>query len=115
MKLGIDEWRKMGERVSDKGAALAAHPSSQLVVLVLVIGWVSAGGSANAAMLALAIVSITLTQMVLNQQRRRDLALHLKIDELVKAETGARSELAGIEHSTESELEEMRRDSETRG
>jgi low affinity Fe/Cu permease len=53
---------------------------------------------------ALSILAITLTQMVLNSQRarqedddRRDVAMHAKLDELLRAERYVRKELAGIE------------------
>jgi low affinity Fe/Cu permease len=46
--------------------------------------------------------------MVLNQQRRRELALQLKIDELILSKRGARDEVAGIERKTEAEIEEIR-------
>ena len=47
--------------------------------------------------------------MVLNQQRRSELALHLKIDELITALDGARDELAGIETADEDTLLAARR------
>jgi low affinity Fe/Cu permease len=46
--------------------------------------------------------------MVLNQQRRRELALQLKIDELILSKRGARDEVAGIEQKTEAEIEKLR-------
>ena len=54
------------------------------------------------------MLAITLTQMVLNQQRRSEAALHMKIDELILAKRGARDELAGIERKTEDEMEKLR-------
>ncbi|NIJ32444.1 low affinity iron permease family protein [Sphingomonas oligoaromativorans] len=56
----------------------------------------------------MSIGSFLLTQMVLNQQRRRELALQIKIDELILAKSGARDELAGIERKTEDEIEQLR-------
>ena len=109
MSAGI---RRLGETISDRGALLAGHPYAQLVLIGAVIAWGVAGGAANAAMLTLAVLAITLTQMVLNQQRRRDTALHIKIDELIVAMGGARDELAGIETKSGQELEELRRKSD---
>jgi low affinity Fe/Cu permease len=63
----------------------------------------------NLLTLILSILAITLTQMVLNQQRRSELALHLKIDELITALDGARDELAGIESADEDTLLAARR------
>jgi len=65
--------------------------------------------------LALSVLAITLTQMVLNTQKsreveahRRDVALHAKLDELVLSIKGARDELAGIEEREEEEIEAIR-------
>lgn len=57
-------------------------------------------------------MSITLTQMVLNGQRRSEQALPLKIDELVYAIQGARNEVAGIETKSTGELDALRRTGE---
>ncbi len=95
-------------RVSTSVADAAAHPGAQLLVLIACILWMLAGGSETALASTMSIGGFILTQMVLNQQRRREAALHLKIDELVFAKTGARDELAGIEHKTEEEIEELR-------
>lgn len=54
------------------------------------------------------IGGFVLTQMVLNQQRRRELALQPKIDELILAMKGARDEVVGIERKSEDEIEEIR-------
>ena len=64
---------------------------------------------------ALSILAITLTQKVLNRQterevdnRRRDVAMHAKLDELLIAMTGARDEMAGIEDLEEEEIVELK-------
>lgn len=63
----------------------------------------------------LSILAITLTQMVLNRQklreeddRRRDVAMHAKLDELLRAEKYARKELAGIEELESEEIAELK-------
>jgi low affinity Fe/Cu permease len=101
---------EFGCRVSDFGANLAGHPLSQIVVVVFCAAWFMLLGSNATAMLTLglSVLAITLTQMVLNQQKRHDVALHLKIDELIHAMGGARDEIMGIEGKSEAELEELR-------
>lgn len=99
--------RLMGH-LSNIIANAAAHPVSQILVLVLCLGWLFSGGSATALASVASIGGLMLTQMVLNQQRRRDIALHLKIDELILSKVGARDEVAGIEHKTEAEMERIR-------
>jgi low affinity Fe/Cu permease len=94
--------------VSTAVADAAGHPAAQLVVLLGCVLWWAMGGSEGSLGSALSIGSFVLTQMVLNQQRRRERALHLKIDELILSKTGARNEIVGIEQKTEEEIEEFR-------
>lgn len=89
----------IGCRIADRGANLAGHPLAIIGVIVactacfLLFG----GDVALNLTLALSVLAITLTQMVLNQQKRHEVALHLKIDDLM-----------GIEHKSEVELEALR-------
>lgn len=94
--------------VSNTIADAAGHPAAQLGVVVLCVAWWALGGSETALASSVSIGSFVLTQMVLNQQRRRELALQLKIDELILSKRGARDEVAGIESKTEAEIEEIR-------
>jgi low affinity Fe/Cu permease len=95
-------------RVSTIVADAAAHPAAQLAVLAACVSWMAAGASETTLASTMSIGSFVLTQMVLSQQRRRERALHLKIDELLLSKTGARDEIAGIEHKSEAEIEELR-------
>ena len=101
----------LGCRVSDTGATAAGHPTAIVLVAIFCGLWFLVTGHAgeNTLTLILSVAAITLTQMVLNQQRRSERALHLKIDELVIAMKGARNEIAGIETKSEEELEALRR------
>ena len=60
-----------GCKLSGMGANLAGHPMSILTVAVVCAAWFIVGGTAaeNTLTLALSVLAITLTQMVLNQQR----------------------------------------------
>jgi low affinity Fe/Cu permease len=101
----------MGCRISDRGADLAGHPVALVAVLVFCFAWfmLPLGDAATAVLtLVLSVMAITLTQMVLNQQKRHEAALHLKIDELIHAMKGARDEVMGIESRSEAELEALR-------
>jgi low affinity Fe/Cu permease len=102
---------EIGGTISCWVANLAGNPIAQVVVMLFCLGWFIIGGrdSENSLTLVLSVSAITLTQMVLNQQKRNEAALHLKIDELILSGKGARDELAGIEGSTEAELEALRR------
>lgn len=92
-------------------ARAAAQPLCQAAVIAFCILWWASGLPTDILTATLSIAAITLTQMVLNQQRqreedgrRRDIAMHAKLDELLRAERFARKELAGIE---ELETEEI--------
>lgn len=101
----------LGCRVSDLGSSVAGHPLALVGVLLFCGAWflLPLGDTATAILtLVLSVLAITLTQMVLNQQKRHEVALHLKIDELIHAIRGARDEVMGIEHKSEAELEALR-------
>jgi low affinity Fe/Cu permease len=101
----------VGHGVSRHVADAAAHPLSQAIVVTFCALWWLSGLPTDVLTATLSILAITLTQMVLNSQkmreeddRRRDVAMHAKLDELLRAEKYARKELAGIE---ELETEEI--------
>ena len=101
----------LGSRISDGVANLAAHPAAQIGVVLFCLAWflLPLGDDATAVLtLVLSVMAITLTQMVLNQQKRHEVALHLKIDELIHAMKGARDEVMGVETASEDELEALR-------
>jgi low affinity Fe/Cu permease len=94
----------VGHVISKWVADAAAQPLSQAAVIGFCILWWSFGLPTGELTATLSILAITLTQMVLNRQRtreaddhRRDIAMHAKLDELLRAEQYARKELAGIE------------------
>ena len=107
--------QRIGCHVSDVVADFSADPLAQVGFILLCILWFVVGLNVNILTAALSIMAITLTQMVLNSQRererdahRRDVALHVKLDELLLASRRARDELAGIEELEEEEIEELR-------
>lgn len=102
---------EFGCRLSDAGANCAGHPLALIGVILFCLVWFTLpiGNTATAVLtLVLSVMAITLTQMVLNQQKRHEVALHLKIDELIHGVRGARDEMMGIEHKSEAELEALR-------
>jgi low affinity Fe/Cu permease len=105
-----------GDRLSEMVARLFAHPIMHLAVLLFCISWFAVGLPTDLLTAALSILAITLTQMVLNGQydreveaHRRDVAMHAKLDELIRATKRARDEMAGIEEELdEAEIRELR-------
>lgn len=105
----------IGDRISDWMSRLFAHPYVQLGVIAFCVVWFASGLPNDLLTATLSILAITLTQMVLNGQydreaeaRRRDVAMHAKLDELLHAMKGARDEMAGIEELEEDEIEQLR-------
>lgn len=106
----------IGHRVSRVVADAAANPLCQAALIVCCAVWWASGLPTDVLTATLSILAITLTQMVLNRQklreeddRRRDVAMHAKLDELLRAEQFARKELAGIEELEAEEIEALKR------
>lgn len=105
-----------GDRLSEAIAWTFAHPLMHIAVILFCCAWFLVGLPTDLLTAALSILAITLTQMVLNGQydreaeaRRRDVAMHAKLDELIHATKRARDEMAGIEEELdESEIRELR-------
>ena len=102
---------ELGGRIAGRTADWAGAPLAIVLVALFCAVWFLRAGTAgeNTLTLVLSVASITLTQMVLNGQRRSEQAMHLKMDELVLAMEGARNEVAGVEAKTADELEALRR------
>ena len=114
MKL-IADLKTLGDKVSAAMADFAADPFVQVGLIAFCAAWFAIGLPTDLLTAALSIIAITLTQMVLNQQKsrsidahRRDVALHAKLDELLLASRKARDEMAGIETLEVSEIEELK-------
>ena len=106
---------QIGDHISEWVSNLFAHPYMQVGVIIFCIAWFALGLHADLLTAALSILAITLSQMVLNRQndreaedRKRDIAMHAKLDELIHAKRGARDEMAGIEDLEEEEIEELK-------
>lgn len=105
----------IGCRVSEWVSDVAAHPFAQVGFILLCVSWFLLGWNVNILTAALSILAITLTQMVLNRQngreiedRRRDVAMHAKLDELIAATRTARNEFVGVEERGEEEIAQLK-------
>lgn len=105
----------VGHALSTRVADAAAQPLCQAAVIIFCIGWWGSGLPTDVLTATLSILAITLTQMVLNRQklreeddRRRDIAMHAKLDELLRAEQFARKELVGLEGLETEEIAELK-------
>ena len=112
---GKSLFEKLGCRVSELVADVAAHPYAQIGFIVICVAWFAIGFNINVLTAALSIMAITLTQMVLNNQNereadahRRDVAMHAKLDELIAASRKARNDLVGLEERDEEEIVQLK-------
>ncbi|MEO5773983.1 MAG: low affinity iron permease family protein [Sphingomicrobium sp.] len=106
---------RIGGMVSSWVSDLAATPLAQIAVIIICAAWFLFGYKPDILTAILSIMAITLTQMVLNRQNkreaddhRRDVAMHAKLDELLIAHHAARNEMAGIEELEEAEIAELK-------
>jgi len=106
---------RLGCNASAWFSDLSAHPYAQMAVLLICIAWFALGLATDLLTAALSILAISLSQMVLNRQnereaeaRRRDIAMHVKLDELIVSVRHAHNELAGIEDLPQEVIEELR-------
>jgi low affinity Fe/Cu permease len=97
---------------TDIGQA-AGHPAAFLFVVVYAALWL-AFSPATFEWNAVATVAIFVMTLFIQRANRRDtLALHAKLDELVRVEEGARTELTQLDEE-EPEVIESHRDAEIR-
>ena len=62
--------------------------------------------------LVISVVTLLMVLVLQNTQNRHSAALHLKLDEFVRAEPEARDEIRGAESRPEREIRELTRDDE---
>ena len=108
-------FERIGSRVSEWVADLAAHPFAQIGVIVVCAIWFAVGFATDLLTAILSIMAITLTQMVLNNQaqremdiHRRDVAMHAKLDELIAVSRRAKNSFVGIEEREEEEIVQLK-------
>lgn len=108
-------FNRIGCAVSDWVADLSATPGAQIGVIVVCAAWFLVGWNTAVLTAVLSIMAITLTQMVLNQQKdreadahRRDVAMHAKLDELIAASRRAKNKFVGIEDREEEEIVQLK-------
>jgi low affinity Fe/Cu permease len=91
----------------------AGHPAAFLIVLLYAVMWLTFSPTTFEwnAVATLAVFAMTL--FIQRANRRDNLALHAKLDELLRVDGGARSELTQLDKQ-EPEAIERHRDEEVR-
>jgi low affinity Fe/Cu permease len=91
----------------------ASHPAAFLVVIVYAALWLVVS-PATCEWNAVATLAVFMMTLFIQRTNRRDnLALHAKLDELLRVDSDARSELAQLDEQ-EPEVIERHRDEEVR-
>ena len=108
-------FRTFASRVADR----VGSPAAFLVGLVLIVVWAITGpffGYSDTWQLvvntATTIVTFLMVFLIQNTQNRDARAVHLKLDELLRAVKGARTAMVALETSTDEELAELQEEFE---
>ena len=109
--------RNYFHRFAQTVAAVTGSPYAFLVAVVIIIIWGFSGrafGYSDTWQLIIntgtTIVTFLMVFLIQNTQNRDAKALHLKLDELIRAKKGARNSLLDLENCTDEELEQIERE-----
>ncbi|HEY8368292.1 MAG TPA: low affinity iron permease family protein [Thermodesulfobacteriota bacterium] len=104
-------------RFAHQASRLVGSPWAFLVAAVTLVIWAVTGpafGYSDAWQLVIntgtTIVTFLMVFLIQNTQNRDARAVHLKLDELIRAVRGARTSLVDLEDLTDRELDELQRE-----
>jgi low affinity Fe/Cu permease len=110
-----EAFRAFSARVSDR----VGSPAAFIIGLGLIVVWAMTGpmfGYSDTWQLvvntATTIVTFLMVFLIQNTQNRDARAIHLKLDELLRAVKGARTAMVALETSTDEELAELQEEFE---
>ena len=118
MNLGMDE--KVKERFrkfSHATSEIVGSPVAFAIAVLSIIVWLVSGPAFQFSdtwqliiNTSTTIVTFLMVFIIQNSQNRVTKALHLKLDELIKAVHGARNELVDLEDLSDQELEKLQKE-----
>jgi low affinity Fe/Cu permease len=110
---------KLFTRLANILSSAVGQPLAFILALGFIIVWAVSGplfGFSDTWQLVVntstTIITFLMVFLIQNAQNRDAAAMQSKLDELIRALEGARSQFIGIEHMTEKELEKIRADLE---
>ena len=99
---------------SQRTAEWVGTPAAFMAAVALIVVWAATGplfGYSDTWQLvintATTIVTFLMVFLIQNTQNRDARAIHLKLDELLRGVTGARTAMVALENSTDEELAEL--------
>jgi low affinity Fe/Cu permease len=105
--------------IASRIAAFAGKPASFIIAVSLIAIWGLTGPFFHfsdtwqlVVNTATTIVTFLMVFLIQNSQNRDAAAIQAKLDELIRALHGAREQFVGIEHLSDTQVEEIRRDLE---
>jgi len=105
---------KVFTRIANRVAHLAGLPATFAICVLIVVAWAASGpifGFSDTWQLVIntgtTIITFLMVFLIQNTQNRDGAAIQAKLDELIRV-SQAHNHFIGIEHLTESEVEEIR-------
>jgi low affinity Fe/Cu permease len=106
-------------RFAQKTAEAVGSPWAFLLAIVAIVGWAATGplfGFSDTWQLVIntgtTIITFLIVFLIQNTQNRDAKAMELKLDELIRAVTGARTSLVRLEDFSDDQLAELQREFE---
>jgi low affinity Fe/Cu permease len=113
-KEGRNDIREIFRKFSHTASLLVGSPWAFLVACLVIVLWASTGPHFkfnNTWQLVIntgtTIVTFLMVFLIQNTQNRDARAMHLKLDELIRALKGARNKLVNLEEMSDAELDEL--------
>jgi low affinity Fe/Cu permease len=102
-------------RVASMVARLTGHPITFALACALIVVWLASGplfGFSDTWQLVIntttTIITFLMVFLIQNTQNRESMAVHVKLDELIRAVEGAHNAMLDLEELTEEELDKLR-------
>jgi low affinity Fe/Cu permease len=113
-RLKEERWRELFRRFAHRSAQLVGSPWAFLGAVIIIIMWAITGPMfhfSDTWQLVIntgtTIITFLIVFLIQNTQNRDTKAIHLKLDELLKAVKGARTSLVDLEEFSDAELERL--------
>ena len=106
-------------RVAQRTSSIVGHAHSFLAAPLLIVGWLITGPIfhySDTWQLAIntttTIVTFLMVFLIQNTQNRDSHAIHLKLDELIRAQVGARNKLLALEELSDADMASLQQEFE---